>query len=119
MLEKTFFVENESNCDVYCKLESKNVTGILAGVLEVELLDDSGNQLYRGDITDLSKGAITLTANERNDLTFQVYYPESAGNYGQDGNLVFDIVATAVQAKNKHSQSFDTNTDHDAAPVFN
>lgn len=118
LLTKTFFVQNESTCDVYCKLESKNVTGVLANVLEVELLDDSGIQLYEGKLSDLLTDAITLAANERNDLTFKVNYPAYAGNDGQGGDIVFDIVATAVQAKNNDSKSFDTNTDHNAVPVF-
>lgn len=107
---KPFFVENKSTWDVYYKLYFSSVSGSLANVLQITILDGD-KVLYKGTPADLNRSAVGaaddhLQVNERRNLTMQFYYPKTAGNTTQGGTLSFDFCADAVQTKNNPDKSF-------------
>ena len=111
-VQKEFFIENKSTCDVYYKLYFTNAEGGLADVLEITIHQKDGNELYHGTAASLSsdKAAVdndALGINERRNLTILFHYPEGADNSGQGHELTFDLSATAVQTKNNEDKEFE------------
>ena len=54
-VEKEFFLENQSSCDVYYKLYLDDVAGGLAEIIEVEIREGD-RVLYRGRAADPPAG---------------------------------------------------------------
>ncbi|MBS7324805.1 MAG: hypothetical protein KIG21_05405 [Angelakisella sp.] len=111
-VQKEFFIENKSTCDVYYKLYFTNAEGGLADVLEITIHQKDGNELYHGTAASLSsdKAAVdndALGINERRNLTILFHYPENADNSGQARTLTFNLCADAVQTKNNPQMLFD------------
>ena len=94
-VEKDFYLENQSTCDVYYKLYFDNVEGGLAGTLS--------------DLTQEKVGAADdiLRLNERRELKISFHFPEVAGNKAQGLYVSFDMSADAVQVKNNPNRLFD------------
>lgn len=110
-VEKSFFVENESSCDVYYRLYLDNVKGGLANVLVVTI-KDGDKTLYSGKASELNKEkAIAvdeiLKMKQRKDLTIYFYFPKEATNKYQNASLSFNLCAEAVQVKNNPYKLFD------------
>ncbi len=110
-IQKTFFLQNESSCDVYYKLYFRNVSGGLADVLQVQILDGD-RVLFSGTPRELTRDAVgaaddILRLEERRELTVRFYFPEHIGNEAQDQFLQFDIAADAVQTKNNPLKEFE------------
>ena len=108
---KDFFIENQSTWDVYYKIYFDEVTGGLAKVLQITIMDGE-KILYEGTADDLSKVNVkaaddTLRINEKRILTISFHYPEEAGNSAQNLTLTFDMCADAVQTKNNPNKLFD------------
>ena len=110
-VEKPFFVENQSTCDVYYRIYLDNVTDKLAEVLDVTMLE--GNTiLYSGKLSDMTRENVTaaddtLAIGERRDLTIRFHFPEDELNEAQTLSMSFDIIAEAVQTKNNPNRLFD------------
>ena len=110
-VEKKFFIENQSTWDVYYKVYFENVSGGLADVLVVDILDGD-ETLYSGKITELSRYGVgaaddVLRLHERRELTVRFYFPKEAGNEAQNLMLSFDLSADAVQTKNNPNRVFE------------
>ena len=110
-VEKPFYIKNESTWSVYYKLYLDNVSGDLADVLDITILDGD-KVLYRGTASELSRQNVAaaddlLLINQRHDLTIRFHYPEISGNDTQDQQLKFDLCADAVQEKNNPDKAFD------------
>ena len=107
---KDFFIENESTWDVYYRIYLDDVSGGLAGVLEVTIKD--GDQvLYTGTARELTKENVvaaddTLKIGQHKDLTVTFHYPETSGNETQNKELSFTICAEATQTKNNPNKLF-------------
>ncbi len=110
-VEKEFFIENQSTCDVYYKLYFKDIEGELADVLDVSVRD--GNKiLFSGKAADLTREKVgaaddILKLNERRNLTVSFHFPEEAGNDTQGLYLAFTMGADAVQTKNNPNKLLD------------
>ena len=110
-VQKEFFIENKSTCDVYYKLYFTNAEGGLADILEITIADGD-KTLYRGTAAELNHTAVSaavnsLGLNERRDLMISFHYPENADNSGQARTLTFNLCADAVQTKNNPQMLFD------------
>lgn len=110
-VKKDFFIENNSTSSVYYKLYFDNVKGGLADILEITI-KDGDSVLYTGTVASLSRGN-TRAAEEtlqvggrKKTLSIYFHYPEDKGNETQDLNLIFDMAADAVQAKNNPNREF-------------
>lgn len=109
-VEKDFFIENESTCDIYYKLYFDNVNGGLADVLQITVKNEE-KTLYQGTAENLKRNAVAaaddvLKIGERQELTVYFYFPEEAGNSAQNLTLTFDMCADAVQTKNNPNKLF-------------
>ena len=110
-VEKPFYVKNGSTWPVYYRIYFDNVTGGLAGVLEITVL--SGTEiLYKGTAESMTKENTPaaddlLLIGERRDLTIRFHYPENSGNKTQNWEMKFDLCAEAVQEKNNPDREFD------------
>lgn len=110
-VEKTFFIENQSTWDVYYKIYFENVSGGLADVLVVDILDGD-RTLFTGKMSELTRANVgaaddVLLLNERRELTIRFYFPKEVGNSAQNLFLSFDLSADAVQTKNNPNRLFD------------
>lgn len=108
---KDFFVQNDGTWDEYYRLYFNDVSGGLAGVLEVQIKDGE-KVLWSGTMTQLSRqNAVAaddvLAVGERRDLTIVFHYPEEAGNESQGLDLTFTMCADATQTKNNPDRLFD------------
>ncbi len=110
VVEKEFFVQNNSTDGVYYRLYFEEVKGGLAELLEITILDGE-TVLYQGTAVELSSTKVKavekeLAAGEKKVLTARFVYPESVGNAGQNLDLTFTLAADAVQSKNNPDRKF-------------
>ncbi len=108
---RPFYVKNVGTGDAWYKLYFENVSGGLADILDITILDGS-TVLYSGTANELSEANVeiaegVLLVGERKDLTITFHYPESGGNAGQGEDLLFDFCAKAVQTKNNPDKNFE------------
>lgn len=108
---KKFRVQNESTDKVYYKVYFESVSGNLAEIVEVTLLDGD-NVLYKGLACDMKrKSADTadepLEVGESRSLEIRFRYPEHESNRGQAQILAFDLCTEAVQTKNNPNRLFE------------
>lgn len=109
-VKKDFYIQNESTWDVYYRLYLDDISGGLADVLTVTILDGD-NILYSGTANELTRQNVaaaddTLKIGQRRDLTVLFHYPEDKGNDTQDLDLTFTLCAEATQAKNNPDRLF-------------
>ncbi len=110
-VQKQFFLQNNSTCEVYFRIYFENVEGGLSDVLRVRILDGE-DVLYDGAPEGLSR-ASTKTADDSMDvgekrwLTIEFSCAENVGNSAQNQILSFDLCADAVQAPNNPGKLFD------------
>lgn len=110
-VEKKFFVENNSTWSVYYRLYLDEVSGGLADVLELTVLDGE-KVLYSGTANELRKENVVaaddmLEIGQRKELMLRFHFPETSGNEAQDMNLSFTFCADATQTKNNPNKLFD------------
>ena len=110
VVEKEFFIENNSTYSVYYKLYFENVGGDLADILQVTIYNGE-EILYQGTASELSRDKVPaandeLKINEKRMLKITFEFPESAGNIEGDPVLTFDLSADAVQTKNNPNKLF-------------
>ncbi len=108
---KDFFVENTGTADVYYRLYLENVSGGLADILDITILDGD-KVLYQGKANELNRSQTIavddeLKVGERKELDIQFYYPKGIGNDGQNQTLEFNLSADAVQVKNNVNKEFE------------
>ncbi len=109
-VKKDFYIQNESTWDVYYRLYLDDISGGLADVLTVTILDGD-NILYSGTANELTRQNVaaaddTLKIGQRRDLTVLFHYPEDKGNDTQDLDLTFTLCAEATQTKNNPDRLF-------------
>ena len=114
-IKKDFFIANESSRPVYYKLYFNALTGELAKVIDITILDktdpDNVKELYAGKADDLRRFNVQtveepLKANERRELEIVFYLDEKSGNNYQDSGMTFDLCADAVQSDNNPNREF-------------
>lgn len=111
VVEKEFYIQNNSTDSVYYRLYFEDVGGSLAELIDIQILLD-GKVLYSGKATTLSKEAAVaaddlLEIGEKRVLTAVFHLPKDADDTKQSGFLAFDLRAEAVQSKNNPDRSFD------------
>lgn len=110
-VEKTFFVENNSGCEVYCRLYFDSMEGNLANVMDVTLL--SGNEvLFSGKASDFTRKKAKVLSEklgirERKEFSIVFYFPKEVGSNIQGGYLAFDLRADATQVRNNPKRQFE------------
>lgn len=113
-VEKEFFIKNEGGCDVWYKLYFENVSGDLADVLDVTVKTADNVVLCQGKMSELtpSNGFVpevkdtSLKIDEKRILKIVFVFPETATSAMADKELLFDMKADAVQAKNNPDKNF-------------
>ncbi len=111
-VEKPFYIQNNGTWAVYYKLYFTDISGELADVLEVTVLDQTGKVLLSGRLSTLTKEKLlafdeVLEADQRRELIARFHFPEEEGNTYQNRNVQFALSATAVQTKNNPDKEFD------------
>lgn len=109
-VEKTFFVENESTWEVYYRIYLDNVSGGLADILQITILDGD-RVLYQDTASNLNQENVlaaddTLQIGQRKTLTVRFHFPAQAGNAAQSQSLSFTLCAEAAQTKNNPHKLF-------------
>lgn len=109
-VKKDFCIQNERTWDVYYRLYLDDISGGLADVLTVTILDGD-KVLYSGTANELTRQNVaaaddTLKIGQRRDLTVLFHYPEDKGNDTQDLDLTFTLCAEATQTKNNPDRLF-------------
>ncbi len=110
-LKKDFFIMNTGTCSVYYKIYLQNITGDLADIIEIQILDGD-EVLYSGTANQLTRYKVlaaedTLAVGATKNLTMSFYYPPEEGNAGQEDKLYFDLTVDAVQVANNPDKSFE------------
>ena len=111
VVEKEFYIQNNSTDSVYYKLFFEGVDGSLAPLVQITVFHEN-KELYHGTAASLTKKDVRaaddiLTIGEKRILTLAFYLPEETNNEGQSGYLSFDLCAEAVQSKNNPDRNFD------------
>lgn len=109
-VEKPFFIENNSTWSVYYKLYFDQISGGLADVLQIIILD-ADRVLYSGTANALTRQQVAaaddvLQIGEKRQLTVVFHFPEEAGNEAQNLDLTFTMCADATQTKNNPNRLF-------------
>ena len=110
-VKKEFYLQNESTDEVYYKIYLDNITGGLADVLTVTILDGD-KALYSaaaGQLTRQNTVAADdlLRVGDRRELTAVFHFPEEAGSSAQDLELSFTLCAEATQTRNNPDKLFE------------
>ncbi len=110
-VKKDFFIENQSTLDVYYKIYFTDVSGGLADVLTVTVMDGD-ETLYAGSVAGLTRENVSaakdaLGIGQRRNLTAYFSFPEESGNEMQKNDLTFTVCAEATQTKNNPDRLFD------------
>lgn len=110
-VEKPMYVKNNGTWAVYYKLYFSEVEGSLGDVLDVTILDEDGNKVLSGKLSQLTKDNVPaledeLAVGQRKDFTVRFHFPEAAGNSTQGGTLTFELSTVAVQTKNNPDKEF-------------
>lgn len=109
-LVQDFTAENRSTVDVHVRLYLENVEGTLQEALTFAIYDGE-TQLFSGTAAELTRenpcmSGEPLAAGETRTLTAVVTMQEEAGNAYQNGGIIFDMTADAVQARNNPDKAF-------------
>ena len=110
-LVKEFTVRNESTVPVYYRLYLGNLEGALQEALTFRIYD--GEELvYSTAMKNFTMDAPFLSGKimevgETQVLTAHVIMDEEKGNYYQNSNVTFDVVAEATQVKNNPNMEFE------------
>lgn len=109
-VEKPFFIENNSTWSVYYKLYFDQISGGLADVLQITILD-ADRVLYSGTANALTRQQVAaaddvLQIGEKRQLTVVFHFPQEAGNEAQNLDLTFTMCTDATQTKNNPNRLF-------------
>ena len=108
-IEKKFYIKNNSTCSVYYKIYFDHIGGDLSDIIEITVLD--GDEiLFKGNANEIDKNISAasepLKEGEKKELTMLFYYPENAGNNGQNKLFTFILRSDAVQTRNNPERRF-------------
>jgi len=113
-INKRFTIKNNSEIPVYYKVYFENVDGDLKDSIEVKLIENTtGEVLYDGLAKDFVQTNPEVKSGEKileqgsEEMTLKFYLPEISKNKCLGDELLFDITATAVQAKNNPNKEFE------------
>lgn len=111
-VENPFYIENDGSQAVYYRFYLDNVSGELADLVEVAVLN--GNTvLYEGKAKELSRDNVSaaddiLLSGDRRYLSVRFRFPEDANfSEGESINLEFDFCADAVRVNKNPNRTFD------------
>ena len=110
-LVKNFTVRNDSTVPVYYRLYLGNLQGALQEALSFKIYD--GDELvYSTKMKNFTMDAPflsgkSLEVGEVKELSAHVVMDPVTGNYYQDSNVTFDVVAEATQVNNNPNMEFD------------
>ena len=111
-VEKPFYIGNEGSQSVYYKIYFDCVSGKLADVMEVTVLNGS-TVLYEGTAESLTRDSVKavddiLLSGERRYLTVKFHLPEDATfSGGKSVDMKFEFCVDAVRTKNNPDRSFE------------
>ncbi len=110
-VQKTFFIQNLSSCEVYYKIYFEGVRGGLADTLQVWICDGA-KVLAQGTPRSLTRENVkafdtVLGVGEKKQLQIYFHFPKDAENPLQNKFLRFDLAAQAVQTKNNPDRLFE------------
>lgn len=106
----TFFLENQSDEDVYYRLYFTDVRGALAEVMEVEIyLGD--RLLYSGLMTEMARENTVaaddiLKLRDHRDFTIRFNIAEEAGDEYQGTSVTFRLAAEVTQVRDNPDKLF-------------
>jgi len=111
VVNKEFFVENQSTFDVYYKIYFTEISGDLSDVIDVTIRNED-RVLYEGTVNELNQKKVKVTddvlkVDEKRILNITFYYPEDAGNNTQNSSMSFKVGVDAVQTKNNPNKVFE------------
>lgn len=109
-VEKEFFIQNQSSCDVYYRLYLVGIEGELADELNITVSQEDV-VLFDGKAADFTKEYVNfaddiLKMDERKMFKIKFYFPKEAGNKAQKLDMSFALKADAVQTKNNPQKLF-------------
>ena len=109
IVQKEFFIKNNSTGSVYYKLYFDNVEGELAKYLKITI--SAGDKvLYQGAVAEINEDVAAaddeLDVGEKRILLITFEFPQSVGNEAKAQHLYFDLRADAVQTKNNPNRVF-------------
>ena len=114
-IKKDFFISNDGPISVYYKLYFNALSGDLANVIDITIVDktDPNNvrELYAGKADDLRRFNVQtvedpLGAGERRELEIVFHLAEGSSNDYQDSGMTFDLCADAVQSDYNPNKEF-------------
>lgn len=106
---RSFYIKNNSTCDVYYRIYMENISGNLSEILMLKIKNDN-KVLFCGNPKEMTKQAFSasiLAKGKTEYLTAEFYYPEGADNAGQGRELSFTLCADATQVPNNPGQRFE------------
>ena len=111
ILRREFTIENLGASDVYFRIYMTGVSGTLRDVL-IFCVYDGEQMLYSGSAAQMTKehtdrSDSVLASGETRTLVIEAEMPITAGDAYQNGDLLFDLVLDAVQAKNNPDGVFE------------
>ncbi len=111
-VEKSFYIQNNGTWGVYYKLYFSHVSGSLANILDITILDEDSRVLLSGKLSSLTEQSVPaleneLRVNERHNLMVRFHFPKEEGNVCQGESLTFELSAVAVQTKNNPNKEFE------------
>ena len=109
-VEKNFYVQNTGTGGIYYRVYLDGVSGQLADVLDVTILDGD-KVLCTGKASELTRTAVTaaddeLQPGQRRELTIRFHMPDGAGGSAQNKSLAFTLCADATQTRNNPERLF-------------
>ena len=114
-IKKDFFIENKGPRAIYYKLYLNALTGELAQVLRIKIVDktdannitvlydDIADKLRRFNVKAVDR---PLDSGEKRELEIEFYLEDGASNDFQNSNMTFDLCADAVQMDNNPDKEF-------------
>ena len=114
-IKKDFFISNDGPIPVYYKLYFNALTGELASVIDITIVDktDPNNvqELYAGKADELRRFNVQtvddpLEAGERRELEIVFSLDETCANDYQNCGMTFDLCADAVQSEHNPNKEF-------------
>lgn len=102
---KDMFVENAGTESFYYRIYLEDVEGELAECTVFNIYDESGELLGTFETEDFNANHYFTTGEildvgEKVSFKMEIIFVEGSGDYYQDAQLSFNVVASAIQSKN-------------------
>lgn len=104
-VKKEIFIENVGTEDFYYRIYLEEISGELVNSTIFNIYDENGNLLKTVETADFNSANYFTTdeiveVGESLVFEIEIVFADVSGNVYQDGELNFDIVASAIQSKN-------------------